>query len=171
MMKKRFMHLSMLVAAVLLVGAGCGSVEEAPVTGDAGEVAPVVETGDTAESSEGSEAMEMATETFMHDSGAYAYVFDPAKYETTLYVSSKSVSLDDISGERKLTALQVFTRAEGDDKLTDDVMEKATSATPEFVKPFGTMSVYAAKSSTGDILEIKCQKKNCEEVLPMLEVK
>jgi len=172
MIKTRLAYLSMLVAAVLLVGGGCASTEPAPTTGEP-EKSAMEESGESMEETKGEDVTEEASadmETYDHKSGAYSYTFDPAKYDTTPYVSSDSVSLDDISGENKKTALQVFVRVEGDDKLTDELKEKATSATPEFVKPFGTMSVYAAKASTGEVLEIRCQKKNCEEVLPMLTV-
>ncbi len=179
-MKLLSKYVGMLALALLLVGGGCAS------QGDVSDSA--MEAGHDLDSAmEGVEevvdenvegggevvgevSVELTSETFTHESGAYTYTFDPAKYATQIYVSSDSVSLDDISGEFSKTALQVFVKSADDSKLAPEVLENATSQTPTFAKKFGTQSIYGALASDGQILEVRCQAKSCDDLLPMLSV-
>ena len=172
-MKVRATHVSMLAAALLLVGGGCATTEESTTATDAvgeNEVAVMEDTAEVEMPVVNVEVEVVSTETFTEESGAYSYVYDPSVYRTQLYVSSKSVSLDQTVNNVTKTALQVFVKSADDAKLDPEVLANATSQTPVYAKSSGTSSVYAAKSSDGQILEIKCQAKTCDTDLKMLTV-
>jgi len=167
--KVRFFQTGVLAAALLLVGGGC--VSQTDPSGTSGQDVSDTEVSEDVmmDDAEGESPEEegSGTETFTHASGTYTFTYDPAEYETEGTVNTSSVSLNTLSGK---TGLQVFIRTAGDSSLSEEVQANATSTTPTFAKNYGTMKIYAALSSDGQILEIRCQSSSCDEVLPMLTV-